>query len=154
MEQREIDKLISDIEDYLKQVGKSAASAVAPAEDAAKAILDSAEGEQAAINAGLFITPDSRKKMGRFLKFSRFASHAVEILTIGLITTAVLAPFPSWPRTLMFLLGVLLFGIFTVTVLLSLHARIELLLQVESNTRTIAIHKARIAAALDKIKLE
>ncbi|MBI5116395.1 hypothetical protein HZA56_07970 [Candidatus Poribacteria bacterium] len=154
MEQREIDKLISDIEDYLKQVGRSGASSAVPAEDAAKAVLDSAGGEQATINAGLFISPDERKKMGRFLKFSRFASHTVEVLTIGLITTGVLAPFPGWPRTLMFLLGVLLFGIFTITVLLSLHARIELLLQIETNTRTIAIHKARIAATLDKIKLE
>ncbi len=155
MEQHEIDKLIGDVEDYLRQVGRTdSATSSTPVEGANEGLFNSVAGEQAATDAGLFITADSRKKMARFLKYSRFASHAVEALTIGLFTTGMLAPFSNWPRTLMFLLSVLFFGIFAITVLLSLHARIELLLQIESNTRRIAVSKARIADTLDRIKLE
>jgi uncharacterized membrane protein YccC len=92
--------------------------------------------------------------MKQFLKYSRFASYAVEVLTIALLTAAMLSPFQSWQRTAMFLMGVLLFGIFTITVLIGLQARIRLLLQIELNTYRIAISKRRIAEVLEKFQTE
>ena len=54
----------------------------------------------------------------------------------------------------MFLLAVLLFGVFTVTVLHGFRTRIRLLMQIESNTRRIALTKARIAEMLGQIRTE
>lgn len=144
MDQKEIDRLIADIQGYLNRVGKR--QSVHDAESAKEAEPDELE-------PGFFIAPDSRARMERFSKYSRFASYAVEALTIALFTAGMLAPFRTWPRTLMFLMGVLIFGIFTITVLLSLQARIQLLLQIESNTRNIALNKARIAETLGKIRI-
>lgn len=145
MDQQEIDRLINDIQDYLNRLGKR--QQVHDNESAKK-------GEPDELEAGFFIPAGSRARMERFSKYSRFASYAVEALTIGLFTAGMLAPFSTWPRTLMFLMGVLIFGIFTITVLLSLQARIQLLLRIESNTRNIALNKARIAETLGKIRIE
>ena len=144
MEQREIDKLVSDIQNYLTDVGEQAPF------DA----TDRASQEQDMARAGLFISTKGRTGMGRFLKYSQLASYAVELLTIGLFTAGVISPFPSWPMTLMFLMGVLLFGIFSVTVLISLQARIRLLLRIEESTKRVARSKERIAAALERIQTD
>lgn len=147
MDQQEIDRLISDIQDYLNHVGEHDEPQKQSAENRK-------EMEQEDAEAGLFISAPSRKRMERFLKYSPFASYAVEALTIALFTAGILVPFSSWPRTLMFLIGVLLFGVFTITVLLSLHARIQLLVQIESNTHRIAMQKEKIARALERIRIE
>ena len=143
MDQQEIDRLINDIQDYLNQVGKRPPVG-----------KENGQAEQAELEAGLFIAPASRAKMDHVLKYSRFGSYAIEALTIALFTAGVLSPFQTWPATLMFLIGVLLFGIFAITVLLSLQARIELLLGIEGNTHQIASSKARIADALEKLQME
>lgn len=143
MDQQEIDRLISDIQDYLNQVGKR------PSVE-----KEGGLAEQAGVEAGFFISPSSRAKMDRVLKYSRFGSYAIEALTIALFTAGVLSPFRTWPATLMFLIGVLLFGIFAITVLLNLQARIELLIGIEGNTHQIALNKARIADALEKLQME
>lgn len=151
MNQYEIDKLVGDIQDYLNSVNNSVDV------DEKNEIRDSAfsdNGELKSDQAGLFIPEKSRKNLMRFMKYSRFASYVVEAMAIGLITTGVIYPFPSLPRTLMFLAGVLLFSIFTITMLLGLQARIRLLLQIETNTREIAQNKARIAEALERIHIE
>ncbi|UCD56363.1 MAG: hypothetical protein JSV16_11065 [Candidatus Hydrogenedentota bacterium] len=145
MDQHDIDRLVSDIQEYLNQVEEHRQGDEVESQE---------EGNKNDLESGFFIPDSSRTRMECFLKYSRFVSYAVEVLTIALFTAGVLAPFRSWPRTLMFLLGVLLFGIFTITVLLSLQTRIRLLLQIEANTRRIALSKARIAEALEKIRIE
>ena len=142
MEQYEIDKLVDEIQGYLNHVGKGEDYVGAP------------EGTRRDdVQAGLFIQSRSRKKMHRFLMFSKYAHYGVEALTIGLLTTVMLSPFDSWPRTAMFVIGVLLFGIFTITVLLGMQTRIRLLLQIEANTQNIALTKTRIAETLEKFRL-
>jgi len=145
MEQFEIDRLVHEIQDYLIQSDQ-------------KQEVDDAEmhenSEQEDEEAGIFIETGSRSKMERFLKYLQCALYAVEVLTISLFTAVMLAPFESWPHTVMFLMGVLLFGIFTISLLLGLQARIRLLFKIESNTRQIAISKTRIAKALEKIGIE
>ncbi|RJP69322.1 MAG: hypothetical protein C4532_11125 [Candidatus Abyssobacteria bacterium SURF_17] len=147
MDQQEIDRLINDIQEYLNQVGEHKETHGPSAGNLKEVGQEDAE-------TGLFISAPSRNRMERFLKYSPFASYAVEALTIALFTAGILVPFSSWPRTLMFLIGVLLFGIFTITVLLSLNARIQLLVQIESNTRRIARQKEKIARVLDRIRIE
>jgi len=142
MEQYEIDKLVDEIQGYLNLVGKGEDYVGAP------------EGTRRDdVQAGLFIQSRSRKKMHRFLMFSKYAHYGVEALTIGLLTTVMLSPFDSWPRTAMFVTGTLLFGIFTITVLLGMQTRIRLLLQIEANTQNIALTKTRIAETLEKFRL-
>jgi len=144
MEQNEIDKLVGDIQNYLTDVGEQT-----PFDE-----TDRARQAPEMARAGLFISAGGRTGMDRFLKYSRLASYAVELLTIGLFTTGVISPFPSWPMTLMFLMGVLLFGIFSITVLISLQARIRLLLRIEESTKRVARSKERIATALEKIRID
>ena len=145
MEQFEIDRLVHDIQDFLNQSEKMQE-------------LDGAEMpeniEQEGEDAGVFIETGSRSKMERFLKYIQCALYAVEVLTIALFTAVMLAPFESWPHTVMVLIGVLLFGIFTISLLLGLQTRIRLLFKIESNTKQIAISKTRIAEALEKIGIE
>lgn len=141
MEAHEMDKLISDIQSYLKnREGAAVETDIAKAED-----------EPA---PGSFISQNSRRKIPSLLKASSIASYAIEVLTIVLITAIMLHPSPTWPKTLMLLCGVLLLGIFMITTLLSYQARIQLLLKIEENTRSIAASKARIAEALDNIQIE
>jgi len=143
MKQFEIDELVDDIQDYLNHVGDQG--------DEEGVINDAPDNHSL---AGLFIPAGSRKRMERFLKYSKYGCYSVEAFAIGLLTTVILAPFESWPRTAMFVMGTLLFSIFTVTALLGMQARIRLLLQIEANTQRIAVSKARIAAALEKFRLE
>jgi len=143
MKQPEIDKLVDDIQEYLHEVAEKGAPA------ATQCAFPQTEAE-----AGIFIPAESRKRMRRFLKLSRYACYSVEALTIGLLTTVMLAPFESWTRTIMFITGVLVFAIFTVTSLMGLQARLRLLLTIESNTQRIAVSKARIARALHRIRPE
>ena len=145
MEKFEIDKLVGEIQDYLNRVEK---------QKHLNEIPGLTEPEEDSTDGGLFIPTESRLRMKQFLKYSRIASYAVEVLTIALLTAAVLSPFQSWQRTAMFLVGVLLFGIFTITVLIGLQARIRLLLQIELNTYRIAISKRRIAEVLEKFQTE
>jgi CHASE3 domain sensor protein len=142
MERDEIDKLVSDIQDYLNDVERQAGGTVRRL----------TENQETAHN-GAFIPAKSRGRMNRFLKYSRFASYAVEVLTIGLFTAGVMFPFISWSVTVMFLMGVLLFGIFAITVLFGLQTRVRLLLRIESNTRRVALSKERIADALENIRI-
>ena len=146
MEKSEIDKLVSDIQEYLNRVDKQKQINEIPG-------LNESQ-EDSVADAGLFIPSESRLRMKRFLKYSRYASYAVEALTIALLTSAVLSPFHTWQQTTMFLMGVLLFSIFTITVLIGLQARIRLLLQIELNTYRIAISKRRIAEVLEKLQTE
>ena len=143
MKQPEIDKLVDDIQGYLHEVAEKGAPA------ATECVFPQTEAE-----AGIFIPAESRKRMRRFLKLSRYACYSVEALTIGLLTTVMLAPFESWTRTIMFIAGVLVFAIFAVTSLMGLQARLRLLLTIESNTQRIAVSKARIARALGKLRVE
>ena len=145
MEQHEIEKLMTDIQEYLNRVEK---------QQEAEGLEEATETEQEELEAGSFTSAGSKAKMKRFLKLSRIAAYAVEILTMAIFTTGVLIPFPSRAGTLMFLLAVLLFGVFTVTVLHGLRTRIHLLIRIESNTRRIAFTKARIAEALGQIRME
>lgn len=143
MKQSEIDKLIGDIQGYLNQAaaqgGFDEASYIAAHQDT--------EG-------GIFIPAGSRKKMDRFLEYSRYACYLAEALTIALLTAVVVSPFDSWSRTAMVVVGALLFGVFAVTLLLGMQARIRLLLRIEANTQRIAQSKARIAETLDKLRIE
>jgi len=145
MEQFEIDRLLHDIQDYLNQPDTKRVIDEAGLHDAA---------EQEDEEAGVFIEGDSRSKMEKFLNYFQCALYAVEVLTIALFTAVMLAPFENWPHTVMFLIGVLLFGIFTISVLLGLQARIRLLFKIENNTREIAVNKGRIADALEKIGID
>ena len=143
MKQSEVDRLVEDIQQYLSQTadnGDAFPNCCPPPEESAE--------------AGIFIAADSNKRMNRFLKISRYACYSIEALTIGLLTTTVIAPFESWSRTIMFVLGVLLSGLFAVSALYGMQARIKLLLNIESNTQRIALSKARIAASLEKLRLE
>lgn len=144
MDQHEMDKLMNDIQDYLKD-RRTQKPAIEPAV-AADPIYEPGEGT--------FISAASRKRIPLIMRCTRYASYAVEVLTIALFTSGIIHPFESWPRTMMFLLGVLLFGIFAITTLLSYQVRIQLLMKIEDNTRAIAANKARIADALDKIHIE
>jgi hypothetical protein len=144
MEQYEIDRLVSDIQDFLSQNRRE------PRVDDSVMSETRQEDED---ETGIFISPDSRLRMEWFLKYSRFAIYAVEVLTVSIFTAVMLSPLSSWPKTIMLLMGVLLFGIFTITLLVGLQARIRLLVQIESNTRQIALSKTRIADALEKIGL-
>ncbi len=143
MKQFEIDKLVDEIQDYLNSVETDEEDATAVG-----AMPDNHE------KAGLFIPEGSKKKMGRFLKTAKYAGYAIETLAIGLLTTVIMAPFGSWPRTVMFVIGTLLVSIFAVAVLHAMQARIRLLLQIEANTQRIAVSKVRIAMALEKFRLE
>ena len=143
MKQPEIDKLVGDIQDYLNEAaahgGFDEASYIAAHEDK---------------GTGIFIPADSKKKMDRFLNYSRYACYLAEALTITLLTAVVVSPFESWPRTAMFVVGALLFGVFAVTLLLGMQARIKLLLRIEENTQRIAQSKARIAQTLTKLRTD
>lgn len=140
MEQQEIDKLVADIQNYLSQAPD-------------QLLPQQTDEEGPETKSGIFIPPFARRRMERFLKYSKVASYAVEILTITLFTVAVVSPLRSWQATLMFLTGALVFGIFTVTVLFGLRARIRLLMRIEANTRSIAESKLRIARALENIHM-
>jgi len=144
MKQFEIDKLVDDIQGFLNQVEAQSDTAKTVEEPPAEEVREE----------GLFIPMKSRKKMNRFLRYSKYACFTVEALTIGLLTTATLAPFASWSRTIMFVIGSLLLSIFAITVLLGMQARIRLLMQIESNTQRIAVSKSRIAEALARIRPE
>jgi hypothetical protein len=144
MKQSEIDKLVDDIQVFLNRIGEQggmpeASYACSPTAHAA---------------AGIFIPSGSKKKMERFLKYSRYACYSVEALTIGLVTTVIVWPFASLSQTAMFVVGALLFGLFTVTTLLGTQARVQLLLKIEANTQRIAASKARIAEALERLEFE
>ena len=141
MEAHEMDKLMSDIQDYLKN------------RDGAGVETDIANPEGKPV-PGSFISQKSRGKIPSLLKMSSIASYAIEILTIVLITAIMLHPSHTWPKTLMLLCGVLLLGIFMITTILNFQARIQLLLKIEENTRSIAVSKIRIAEALDNIQIE
>ncbi len=144
MDQQEMDKLVEEIQNFLNKNDKGTASDAPHATEVAEA--KTADGS--------FIAPQSRQKLPLILKVNRLSSYVLEVLTIALVTTGVVHPFPSWPQTLMFLLGVLLFGIFSIVSLLGHQARIRLLLRIEENTRSIAASKARIAKALEQIQVE
>ena len=145
MEQYEIDKLVSEIQDYLNQ-------------DEMNQNLDDIMGpeemHQEDEESGSFMEAKARTRMERSLKYFQFALYAIEVLTISLFTAAIFSPFSTWPQTAMFLIGVLLFGIFAMTIMLGLQARIRLLFKIESNTRQIALSKMRIAEVLGKIGIE
>lgn len=140
MKQSEIDKLVDDIQMYLNRVREHG---------------DMAEGDHRTnAETGIFIPSESKKRMERYLTYSRYACYAVEALTIALVTSVIMWPFSSLAQTAMFVVGTLLFGLFTVTMLLGTQARIRLLLRIETNTRRIAAGKARIADALEKMQFE
>jgi hypothetical protein len=143
MESHEMDKLMSDIQGYLIK-GKSETSA-----DAAPVGNDKEE-----LAPGAFISERSRGKIPAILMIGKIASCGTEICTIALFTIILLNPLQSWPQTLMLLLGVLMFGIFAITTIFSYQARIQLLLKIEDNTRSIAASKARIAETLEGIHIE
>ncbi len=149
MDPNEIERLVSDIQGYLNEAARKKEK---PDEETAHDIAKAPESDEE--HAGSFITAKSLSGLKRCMRLSTYASYAVEMFTIALFTGGVLVPFSSWPRTIMFLLGVLIFGIFAITVLLSLQARIHLLLRIESNTRQIAVSKSRIAEALEKIHID
>lgn len=147
MESHEMDKLMSDIQDYLKEgepQGKTdRAVASAPAE---KRGLE--------FSPGTFIGEGFRRKIPAVIMLSKVASCLVQICTIALFTLILLNPLQSAPKTAMLLLGVLIFGVFAITSIMSFQTRIELLLKIEDNTRSIAASKARIAETLEGIHLE
>ena len=143
MKQPEIDKLVGDIQDYLNE----AASQGGFDEES---YISAHQGA----GSGIFIPADSKKKMDRFLNYSRYACYLAEALTIALLTAVVVSPFESWPRTAMFVVGALLFGVFAVTLLLGMQARIRLLLRIEENTQRIAHSKARIAQTLSRLRTD
>lgn len=145
MEQYEIDKLMNDIQDYLnRNSGNHQDDCVEDGELTGE--LDDEEES--------FISDESRLRMERHLKYLQIAIYSTEALTISLFTAVMLFPFDNWLKTIMFLAGVLLFGIFSISVLLGLQARIRLLFQIEINTRQIALNKSRIAEVLEKILIE
>ena len=146
MEQYEIERLVNDIQEYLNHADENGENE--SMEEGGELHYNEEEA------AGIFIGTGSRTKMERFLKFFQFALYTVEVLTISLFTAVMMFPFRSWPQTIMFLIGVLLFGIFTISLLLGLQTRIRLLFSIESNTRQIADSKTRIAEALENIRLE
>ncbi|GAB4346599.1 MAG: hypothetical protein Kow0099_27920 [Candidatus Abyssubacteria bacterium] len=141
MEKHEVDKLIADIQEYLKNGNR-------------KPQPESGNTKHAEERTGVFIPPNSHVRMGWLLKYSSLACYAVEALTIGLFTGCMLWRSESLSTKLMVLMGVLLVGIFMVTVLLSLQARIRLLLRIEMNTRCIALSKARLIKAIEGIRTE
>ncbi len=143
MKQPEIDKLVGDIQDFLNK-----AAAQGGFDEAS--YISAHEGA----GTGIFIPAGSRRKMDRFLDYSRYACYLAEALTIALLTAVVVSPFDSWPRTAMFVVGALLFGVFAVTLLLGMQARIRLLLRIEENTQRIAQSKAHIAQTLDKLRVD
>ena len=144
MKQSEIDKLVDDIQVFLNRVSEQGGMA-----EASYACLPTANAEP-----GIFIPSGSKKKMERFLKYSRYVCYVVEALTIGLVTSVIVWPFASLAQTAMVVAGTLLFGLFTVTMLLGTQARIRLLLKIETNTQRIAANKARIADVLEKMQFE
>jgi len=145
MEQHEIDRLMNDIQEYLGR---------AETKGEGEEPNETAYTERQNLESGCFISAGDKKKIQRFLKFSQIAAYAVEFLTMALFTIGVLIPFQSRMGTLMFLLSVLLFGVFAVTVLHGLRTRVRLLIRIESNTRRIALTKERIAEALGQIQME
>jgi hypothetical protein len=144
MKQSEIDKLVDDIQVFLNRVSEQGG------------ITEESFGSCATTNSetGIFIPAGSKKKMNRFLKVSRYACYLVEALTIGLLTTVIVWPLGSLPQTAMFIVGALLFGIFIITMLFGMQARVRLLLKIEANTQRIAASKARIAESLEKLQFE
>ena len=144
MKQPEIDKLVDDIQVFLNRVSEQGGITE---ESFAPSTITGAE-------AGIFIPAGSKKKMDRFLKVSRYACYLLEALTIGLLTAVIVWPIGSLPQTAMFIVGALLFGIFTITMLFGMQARVHLLLKIEANTQRIAASKARIAESLEKLHLE
>ena len=144
MKQSEIDKLVDDIQVFLNRVSEQGGITE---ESFASCTTTCAE-------PGIFIPTGSKKKMDRFLEISRYACYSVEAFTIGLLTSVIVWPFGSLPQTAMFVVGALLFGIFTITMLFGMQARVRLLLKIEANTQRIAASKARIAEALEKLQIE
>ena len=144
MKQSEIDKLVDDIQVFLNRVAEQGGITE---ESFASSTITSVE-------PGIFIPAGSKKKMNRFLKVSRYACYLVEVLTIGLLTSVIVWPFGGLPQTAMFIVGALLFGIFTITMLFGMQTRVRLLLKIEANTQRIAASKARIAEALEKLQIE
>jgi hypothetical protein len=143
MESHEMDKLMSEIQDYLKQGNPETSADAAPAGK-----------DKEKLAPGAFISERSRGNIPAILTISKIASCAIEVGAIVLFTVILLNPMQSWPQTLMVLLGVLMFGIFAITTIFSYQTRIQLLLKIEENTRSIAASKARIAETLEGIHIE
>lgn len=144
MEQHEIERLMNDIQDYLSRDSGSHEDDCGEEEEPTDELDD----------GGSFISDESRIRMERHLRCLQIALYSTEALTISLFTAVMLFPFQNWLKTIIFLAGVLLFGIFSMSVLLGLQTRIRLLFQIEINTRQIALSKGRIAEVLERIVIE
>jgi len=103
---------------------------------------------------GKFILPESRKKMKRDSILISIAIVFIESMTMVIIAMAIIAPFPTFPRTVMFVFATLALAIFAITMMLGLKARIRLLFRIESNTQIIALSKQRIAEALENLRID
>jgi hypothetical protein len=144
MRQSEIDKLVDDIQVFLNRVAEEGGTI--------EESLVSSTPHHA--ESGIFIPAESKKKMDRFLRFSSYACYAVEALSVVLLTALIVWPVGGLLQTAMLVVGTLFFGIFAVTMIFGMQARVRLLLKIEENTQRIATSKARIANALEQMQFE
>lgn len=138
MKQPDMEQLMADIQQFL--------NTSEPDGDAA-----ALDGEVEAPDAGRILplgNPAAMAWVGRVAKWGSFAAEGLTILLLAGVATVGWA---SWVHLGLALAGILAAGLVSSMLLLGLHARIALLVEIETNTRRIADNKERIASLLERI---
>lgn len=150
----DMDRLIHDIQDFLRAESAEDAKVVRSVPMGEEAVL---EGELLEVTGGAeeggggFLPSGDPEVLRRVGRLAQAGSYAIQGVAIGALMIAVSMAWPSALHLTLAILTILGGGIVGVIALLGVHARIALLLEIESNTRRIAGNKQRIAAMLERI---
>ena len=147
-DQPDMDKLMHDIHDFLRAELAEDESIVRSVPTDMETPL---EGEVLDMEDASFLPGGEPEILGRVGRIARWSSFLVQGLATLALLTAVSIPWESWLHLTLSLLAILATGLVGVILLLGVHARIGLLLDIEANTRRIASNKERIAAMLERI---
>lgn len=147
-DQPNMDKLMHDIHEFLRAEVAEDESIIRSVPTDGEPVL---EGELLdAADAG-FLPGGEPEILGRVGRLARWASYGVQGLATLALLAAVSITWESWQHLGLALVAILATGLVGVILLLGVHARISLLLDIESNTRRIASNKERIATMLERI---
>lgn len=146
--QPDMDKLMREIHEFLRAENEEDASIVRSVPGEHEPAL---EGEVVGDPEDGPLPGGNPEALGRVGWLARVASYVVQGLVMLALIAAVSIAWPSRLHLVLALLAILAGGLVGVVLLLGVHARIGLLLDIEENTRRIARNKTRIAAMLERI---
>lgn len=139
--QPEMDRLMEDIQAYLRADGQPVVAEDEPA----------LEGEPEMDVSGRFLPGGSPHVMARVGTLARYGSYVAQALAMFALAGVVSVSWTTWVHMALAVIAVLGAGLVSVILLLGVDARIRLLCDVESNTRRIAANKQKIAQLLERI---